>query len=142
MSAELRDILLESRFIERAPAYFGRFLRKAKAVAFEELGDMLDRGVDEGLLTEDEALEAINCGLVVRGLNRSDGSEEYLLVEVSWEITTSKVKGASRKAEILRKLGLKVRPVVAGRAISPEAEELAGRSGVEVMVRPAEGVEP
>ena len=92
MSAELRDILLESRFIERAPAYFGRFLRKAKAVAFEELGDMLDRGVDEGLLTEDEALEAINCGLVVRGLNRSDGSEEYLLVEVSWEITTSKVK--------------------------------------------------
>jgi len=134
-SSDLGDILLERKYIERVPAYFGGILRKARAVSFEELGDMLDRVVAEGALTDDEALEVLNSDVVVRGLNRSDGSEEYLVVEVSCNITSSDVEKASRRAGILRKLGLKVRPVVAGRGITSEAEDLADEKGVEVVIK-------
>ena len=131
----LKGDALERRYRERAPAYFGRLLRRVRVVSLEELRDMVDRGLDEGTLTEEEADDVMECDLVVRGLSRKDeGKEEYLLVEVSWGIGVTDVERALGRAEVLRKLGLDVVPVVAGKEITSEARGLVVERGVGVVI--------
>jgi len=131
---ELKGDSLERKYREKAAVYFGRLLRKASMLPFEELRDMVDRGVDEGRLTEEEAEDVMECDLVVRGLSKDGrGREEYLLVEVSWGIGVADVERALRRAEVLGKLGLEVVPVVAGRGIASEARDLAVERGVVVI---------
>ena len=132
---ELKGDSLERKYREKAAVYFGRLLRKASMLPFEELRDMVDRGVDEGRLTEEEAEDVMECDLVVRGLSKDGrGREEHLLVEVSWGVGVADVERALRRAEVLGKLGLEVVPVVAGRGIASEARDLAVEKGVVVVI--------
>jgi hypothetical protein len=53
------------------------------------------------------------------------GEGVYLAVEVSWGIGVEDVERATNRAEILRKFGFKVLPVVAGGGITPDVSEMA-----------------
>ena len=60
----------------------------------------------------------------------SGGEEVYLAVEISWGVGVKDVKRAAGRAEILRKFGFNVLPVVAGKEITLEAEIIAKEMGV------------
>ena len=129
---ELKGESLKRRYRERAPAYFRGLVSRAKAIPLEELSEILETALDEGRLSEDEVKEVMDSDLVVRGV--MEGREAYLVVEVSWGIGVGDVERASRRAGVLRKLGLETRGVVAGRGITADAKELADEVGVDVVM--------
>jgi hypothetical protein len=61
----------------------------------------------------------------VRGQRRLDGTEVYLIVEVSWGVGPSDVERAVRRAALLSQTGIQTLPVVAGEHITDEAAELS-----------------
>ncbi len=60
----------------------------------------------------------------MRGQQRDDGAEVYLVVEASWGIGSSDVERAGRRAASLTQIGVRTLPVVAGDHISAEAAAL------------------
>ena len=122
---DLKGIILESRYYNRAFAYFSRLVRRAHALSGDELHAMLEPAINQGLLSEEGADEVLQADVVVRGRQRDDGAEIYLVVEVSWGIGTGDVERAVRRASLLAQTGVQTLPVVAGERITDEAAELA-----------------
>jgi TolA-binding protein len=122
---DLKGIALEIRYYNRAFAYFSRLVRRAHALSGDELHALLAPAINQGLLSEDGADEVLQADVVVRGRQRDDGAEVYLVVEVSWGIGTGDVERAVRRASLLAQTGLQTLPVVAGERITDEAAELA-----------------
>jgi predicted nuclease with TOPRIM domain len=120
---QLKGHNLEQRYRERAPAYFSRILRRVHALSNDELMALLDTAVTQGQLSEDEADEILQADVVVRGRHRDDGTEVYLVVEVSWGVGLHDVQRAAERAALLTRLGTPALPVVAGFWVTPEAQE-------------------
>lgn len=57
----------ERRVREKAPAYFGKTIRKCKLIGFEDLAFLLDDKLDEGIITEEERQEVLLLDVVVTG---------------------------------------------------------------------------
>jgi hypothetical protein len=122
---QLKGHNLEQCYRERAPAYFSRLLRRVHALSNDELVALLDAAVTQGQLSEDEADEILQADIVVRGRHREDGTEVYLVVEVSWGVGLHDVQRAVERAALLARLGTPSLPVVAGCWVTPEAQEPA-----------------
>ncbi|MDD9989241.1 MAG: hypothetical protein OXQ31_23410 [Spirochaetaceae bacterium] len=127
---ELKGDSLERRYREKAGAYFGRLLRRARVVADDELNEMLEDAVERGALTEDEYDEVTWADAVVRGRRRGDRTQVVAVAEVSWGVGIRDVERARRRADLLAKLGFTTLPVVGGKAVTREAAELAREQGV------------
>ena len=56
--ADLKGERLERRYRERAPAYFGGLIRRARALTTEDLDELLEPAVDLGRLSDAEANKA------------------------------------------------------------------------------------
>jgi len=56
--ADLKGERLERRYRERAPAYFGGLIRRARALTTEDLDEMLEPAADLGRLSDAEANKA------------------------------------------------------------------------------------
>lgn len=123
--ADLKGITLELRYRERAPAYFAKILRRARLILDSELMEILDSEKAREVLSEEERDELLLADLVVWGRRKRDNAEVYLVGEVSWVVDTTDVERAWRRAELLSRLGVKAVPVVAGRTITEEADQLA-----------------
>jgi len=123
--ADLKGDSLERRYRERAPAYFGGLIRRARALTTEDLDEMLEPAVDLGRLSEDEAKEVLHSDVVVRGRRREDDSEVYLVVEISSGVGPGDVERAARRAEILSRSGVAALAVVAGERITADASRRA-----------------
>ena len=124
---ELKGIVLEQRYRNRAFAYFARLVRRMHTVTDDELVALLEEAVARGVLSEDGMDEIGRADVVVRGQRRESQSpdEVYLVVEVSWGVGTGDVERAVRRAALLGQTGLQTLPVVAGERITDEAAELA-----------------
>jgi hypothetical protein len=124
---ELKGIVLEQRYRNRAFAYFARLVRRMHTVTDDELVALLEEAVARGVLSEDGMDEIGRADVVVRGQRRESQSpdEVYLVVEVSWGVGTGDVERAVRRAALLGQTGLHTMPVVAGERITDEAAELA-----------------
>src|SRR6266571_3699471 len=122
---QLKGHNLERRYRERAPAYFSRILRRIHFLSNDELIALLDAAVTQGQLSEDEADEILQADVVVRGRHREDGTEVYLVVEVSWGVGLHDVQRAAERAALLTRLGIPTLPVVAGFWVTSEAQEPA-----------------
>lgn len=125
----LLDSALECRYRERAGGYFGRLLRRVRVVVPEELVELLEAGIEAGVLSEEPTFEVGLADLILRGRHPANGAEVYLVVEVAVEFGSDDVERASRRAGLLGRL----RPtlaVVAGERITPEAAALAAARGV------------
>lgn len=116
---------LERRYRERAHASFSRLLRRTHVLSGDALSRRLDEAVLQGQLTEAEADAVLQADVVVRGRRREDGTEVYLVVEVSWGVGLSDVQRASERAALLARTGILTLPVVAGFWVTPEAQEPA-----------------
>jgi hypothetical protein len=128
MSSDLEQLKghnLEQRYRERAPAYFSRLLRRVHALSNDELVALLDAAVTQGQLSRDEADAVLQADVIVRGRRWEDGTEVYLVVEVSWGVGLHDVQRAVERAALLARLGIPSLPVVAGFWVTPEAQEPA-----------------
>lgn len=125
----LKDILLAQRVAERV-ALFGDFLNQPRVVPWPEVGALLDSLVAEGLLTHEQARQALCSDLIVAG--RHDDQAGYLVVETSWTIGSGDVDRARRRADYLRQAGLTAWPAVLGYRLS---ERAAARLDTEPIVQ-------
>ena len=127
---DLKGDNLERRYREKAPAYFGRLVRRMRVLSAEELAGLLEDAVEQGQLTDAEKDEAILTDVVVRGRYHGSGAEVYLVIEVSWGVGVHDVERAVQRAAVLGKLGNPALPVVAGKAVTAQAEQLAHQKHV------------
>ncbi len=127
---DLKGEALERRYRERAFSYFAPILRRIRVIPGEELMEKLEQAMEKALLSQKDAEELAQADLVVRGIHRELGEEVYLLVEVSWGIGRTDVERAFLRAQALSRIGMRALPVVAGKAIAPEAQEEAKERGV------------
>jgi DNA repair exonuclease SbcCD ATPase subunit len=130
----LKGDMLELRYINRASAYFGKLLRRARVV----LPRMLDAETEDLLethLTETEFHDVLNLDLLVQGQARAPtGGETWLAVEVSYTVDRQDIERARRRAALLRKAGLFAIPVVAGNQVTEGATEAAQEGPLVVML--------
>ena len=124
---ELKGISLEFHYWQHAPAYFQSVARRIYPLSARELSVLLDQAMEEGKLSRPDMQELIQADLVLRGQRWEDRTEVYLVVEISWGVGPSDVERAAQRAKLLAQLGTPVIPVVAGKAITSEAADLARR---------------
>ena len=137
----LKGMMLEERFRNRAPAFLGRFVRRAHALTYEELSGLLDPHIEQGHLDEDQVETITLADAVVRG--RRDGEEVYLVVEVSWGVGVEDVNQAVQRAQLLGRIGVRTIPVVAGTWITTDAQQAGASWQVELIIsRQALGLRP
>ncbi|MEW6301488.1 MAG: hypothetical protein AB1671_27765 [Thermodesulfobacteriota bacterium] len=127
---DLKGKNLEAEYRTKAFAYFGSVLRRARALTSDEFMTLVEDAVDRGALSAAEARDLALADVVVRGRRPEDGSEVYLVVEVSWGVGPHDVERAARRAALLAQAGVVTIPVVAGKQVTAEAIELARRQQV------------
>ena len=121
---DLKGESLEHRYRDRAPAYLARLVRRARVLSTAELVSLLEDAVERGEISEAEAAEVGWADLVVRGRRREDGTEVYVVVEVSWGVGPHDVERAVHRAALLAQLGTPALPMVAGKTVTDEAARL------------------
>jgi hypothetical protein len=126
-ASKLKGYALETRYRNHAPAYFAPMARRLHLMGFDELETLLDLAVEQGQLSEAEALDIVLADVVLRGRRQSDRAEVYLVVEVSWMVDPYDVERAVRRSSALSKVGTPALAVVAGETVIPEAASLASR---------------
>ena len=115
----------ELQFRDRLTAYLGRFLRRGRLIANDELLDTIEKVVDDRDAEDFLRADAIAEGMV-------DGTRTYVVVEVSSTGDADDIVRAERRAATLRKAGLAAIALVACDAISPESLALARMRGVRI----------
>ncbi len=122
---------LERQYRDRAPAYFGRILRRARSLSLQDLEAAL-----EPHLTDDEIADALLLDAVVSGrvTGMPDSPQIMLALEVSSVIDRVDVMRAVRRAALLRKAGMLAVPAVAGPKITQGAGEML-QSGSVLLVQ-------
>lgn len=115
----LKGRMLELTYRNKASAYFGSLLRRMRLVEPHTLENTL-----ESRLTAEEFRGVLRLDLLVSGEPRqlSNEAEIWLAVEVSSVIDQYDVDRADRRANLLRKAGYRIVPVVAGENATQGAE--------------------
>jgi hypothetical protein len=126
----LKGKSLEADYRSRGQAYLSRVVRRPHALTSDELVSIIEDARDRGVLSDIEARDLYETDLVVRGRRSEDGTEVYLVVEISWDGEPHDVERAVQRAHMLAHIGLVTIPVVAGEHILPEAADLARRGQV------------
>jgi hypothetical protein len=121
----LKGRSLEADYRTKGPAYFGRLIRRPHVLTSDELVTLLEDAHEHGVFSDAEIQELYDADLVVRGRRAVDGTEVYLVVEVSWGVGPYDVERAARRAALLARIGVVVMPVVAGERLTAEAGRLA-----------------
>jgi hypothetical protein len=116
---------LEADYRTKGPAYFGRLIRRPHVLTSDELVTLLEDAREQGALSDAEIQELYGADLVVRGRRAVDGTEVYLVVEVSWGVGSYDVERAARRAALLARISVAVIPVVADERLTAEAGRLA-----------------
>jgi tetratricopeptide (TPR) repeat protein len=116
---------LERRYREHAYSYFAPILRRIRLVGRDRLWELLDEGMEAGIVSPDEARDTALVDVLVEG-RTPEGERAFLAVEVSATVYPEDVKTVLRRREVLsRCLDAPVLAAVAGEAIHWEAEEMA-----------------
>jgi hypothetical protein len=122
---EVKGKILEADYRTKGPSYFGRLIRRPHVLTSDELVTLLEDPRERGAFSDAEVQELYDADLVVRGRRTADGTEVYLVVEVSWGVGPYDVERAARRAALLTRIGVAVMPVVAGERLTAEAGRLA-----------------
>jgi tetratricopeptide (TPR) repeat protein len=116
---------LERRYREHAYSYFLPILRRIRLMGRDRLWELLDEGMEAGIVSPDEARDTALVDVLVEG-RTPEGERAFLAVEVSATVYPEDVKTVLRRREVLsRCLDAPVLAAVAGEAIHWEAEEMA-----------------
>ena len=127
---ELKGKSLEADYRTKGHAYFSRLVRRPHVLTSDELTTLVEDARDSGVLLSFDAQEIYDADVVARGRRLEDGTEVYLLVEVSWGVGRQDIERAVQRAALLARLGTPVIPVVAGKRIPPTVARLAHKHQV------------
>jgi len=127
---KLKGYMLESRYRDRTPSYFGRWLRRAKVVDLNNLWETLETYLSEEELEEISALDLIITGKLK---NQPEGEALYLAVEISSIMDKHDVQRARQRAELLQRAGYRAIPVAAGEDATEGAEKEARKQKVVML---------
>ncbi|MEJ5252425.1 MAG: hypothetical protein HPY54_09030 [Chthonomonadetes bacterium] len=127
---KLKQWALEHLYASRAPAFFGKLVRRTHALSAEELDHLLEEALESGKITPQERDDLLDTDLVVRGRWHEDGEPVYLVVEISWGIGLDDTRRALRRAQTIAKIGTRTVPVVAGERATEDAIAEAHEFGV------------
>ena len=132
--ARTDDWYLEQRYIERASAYFGRWLRQIDVLWPGHLNRALEKQLDD-ILTSEEKDEVLRLDAIFRGkaMRTGESVEVYVALEASVTVNEHDVERAYERAILLRRLGLPVVAVVAGEIIEADAEVAAQTNAVAIL---------
>jgi chromosome segregation ATPase len=120
---------LERYYRERAHAYFGPLLKRIRVVSIQEIEDDLEIHLSAAEIEDLSLLDVL-----VRGsLRQADAPEVWLAIEVSAVIDRHDVERVERRAGLLRKVGYRVVPTMAGQDMTEGAERLAAEHQVFVV---------
>lgn len=121
---------LESRYASRPHSYFGRVLRRARAV---DMNDALEQS--RAHLSEEELHELTLVDVLITGRSESSPITDLVVaVEVSNKIEVGDVTRAAYRASLMRKVGFKCIPAVGGAEITNRARSEAERLRVVVIL--------
>jgi hypothetical protein len=109
----LKGKTYEREFSDRATGIFGRYIKRGHDVA-NELSEIVQEAENAGKITENEYDQIYATDLLWGGKLKTTDEDIVLVVEASWLVLETDVERAVSRAEILRKVGLKAVPVVAG----------------------------
>jgi prefoldin subunit 5 len=124
---------LEQRYIERAPSYFGRWLRQIEVLWPGRLDRKLEQQLDAALAPEEKD-EVLRLDAILRGkVPPANLDEVFVALEASVTIYEDDVERVTKRAALLRRLGMRVVAVVAGEAIERDAESYAQANAVAVL---------
>lgn len=122
---ELKGMTLEADYRTKGYAYFSRIIRRPHVLSGDEIASLVEDAQDKGVLSDTEARELYEADVIARGKKREDGTDVYLVAEVSWGVGPYDVERAIKRAALLARLGTSVFPVVAGKSLTAEAIRLA-----------------
>jgi len=130
----LKGESFENKVRDRAPAFFGKLLRRTRVITTQDFVDALDDAVDAGLISDDDRDYALNADVVVRGKMKDSGKEVILVGEASVTVDLEDVEWASKRAEITAKaFRQEAIGVVVGKEITDRAQKAADEFAVLVL---------
>jgi phage shock protein A len=126
----LKGDSLERKYRDKAPAYFGRLVRKPQVVDINRLWDTL-----ETHLSKQELADVLLIDLIVKGKSKAcpETGELYLAIEISAVVDRHDVERAQQRATFLWKAGFRTVPVVAGNELTAGAEQDARTQKVAIV---------
>ncbi|NOX63456.1 MAG: hypothetical protein GXP42_16150 [Chloroflexi bacterium] len=125
--ADMRGILLENQYRDKPYAFFGRVVRRARAVPLRDIEEALEQK-----LSDDELDDLRVVDVLIKGRPRHEVGvpELWLAVEVSTTVDRNDVLRAARRAALMRKAGFPTIAVAAGREITQGGNEAAQSEAV------------
>jgi hypothetical protein len=119
--ADLKGDQLERHYREHADAYFAPLLNRLRVLSVEERSSLAADARDAGRLSREGAHDLLRSDLILRG-KAADGSDLFLVVEVSSVIDSRDVIRAAHRAQLLATAtGLPATSGVAGKQATSEA---------------------
>ncbi len=120
---------LESRYRERAHAYFAPILSRIRVISSDQLVQLLDEALEAGRLTETDRRDLLLTDLVLQG--HREEQAVYLVAEISGLISEDDVRRAVDRAQALaRATDRPVIAAVAGDTLPDDVQSLAAQRGV------------
>ena len=128
----LKGLAHEQFYQNRAEAIFGHYLRRGRNVT-EWVADQLQTAQEAGQVSAEEYTSVLSADLLWAGQLRTTKDEVILVLEASWLVESNDIDQAVARAGVLRRLGVKALPVVAGREWDSRMTEAALAQGVVVI---------
>jgi DNA repair exonuclease SbcCD ATPase subunit len=125
--ASLKGTVLELKYKDRAPSIFGRYLRKVKPVAIDDLLETLEAIKP---LTDKELDELLQADFIFSAVKASTREPIYVVMEISYVVDRGDVLRAIQRAQVLKDRGIPAIPAVAGEQATKGAKRYAERGEV------------
>jgi len=121
----------ERRIREKYYAYFGRILKKAKLIPFEEILPILDDAEDRKEITLEQRDAVLRLDVLISGQIRELGKDVVLAVEVSYSLYPEDLERAFERAQILATiLHKEVIPTVVACEATEDIQKKADERGI------------
>ncbi|GIV25364.1 MAG: hypothetical protein KatS3mg026_1056 [Bacteroidia bacterium] len=136
---ELKGAMQELRAAQKAPAYFANLgFYRIKAFEPVELGERLEKALEENQLTPEEYQDLMQLDLIVVARRVHEPHLYLFAVEVSWTVDSYDVERAARRAQLLHKLYADekptIQPVAWGTRFTAQAQDQAHALGVKLLL--------
>ena len=129
LALRIRSIAAQ-RFDLRRP----RVMRSSFELMDEDLQDALDEALNDNRITRQEQVRIEATDIILSARRKQDGSEIWIVFEVSYTIGSEDIDRAKKSAEILsRLLGVSTVAAAVGRSIPPNILRRAESAGVEAL---------
>lgn len=122
----LKGDSVERKYRDSAAGLFGLFIKNGHD-ATNEIANLLYAAVETGMISENDLTQVLAADLLWGGENRKTNESIFLVMEASWFVEGHDIERAATRSAVLRRIGLKALPVVAGKEWSDLAQQQAER---------------